>query len=89
MEQTATAELKKILTSGTATEKLRQIAVFQAGGNSMLFSGGVAWQLHLSGQYKKLKGTAESVDEAMSQIAAVLQENTAQDGQVSIALNIY
>jgi len=88
MKNDAMSQLEEILKPDSLDNKLLQIRLFQVNGNSMLFSGGVAWHLHIDAQDKKLKGISDSVDDAMSEITAILEDNQNAQGNVSLALEI-
>lgn len=88
MKSDAKSQLEDILKPDSLDHKLLQIRLFQVNGNSMLFSGGVIWTLHIDAQEKQLKGTSDSVDEAMSEITAILEDHQNAQGNVSLSLEV-
>jgi hypothetical protein len=88
MKNDAKSQLEDILKPDSLANKLLQIRLFQVNGNSMLFSGGVIWHLHIDAQDKTLKGISDSVDEAMSEITTILEDNQDAQGNVSLSLEV-
>jgi hypothetical protein len=67
-------QVEQILTPGTLEQKLEQISLFLAGGNSTQFTGDVNWKVTLPDDDRAMKGDAESIDEAMTMIKGVIEE---------------
>jgi hypothetical protein len=74
MKDATQKKIEQILTPGSLRAKHEQISLFMAGGYSMLYSGDVDWKLSLPEEDKILKGNAESLDEAFSQIKGIIEE---------------
>lgn len=77
--------VRELLKPGMLMQKYEEITLFLGQGHSMLYSGDVTWKVSLPG--KELKGDAESVDHALTDISRLfvklLQENT-PDTRVSM-----
>ena len=74
MDNNVLKKVEAILAPGTLGEKYDEIGVFCGAGYSIMFHGAVNWRLSLPRQDKNLKGDAESLDEAFSQIHSLLAE---------------
>jgi hypothetical protein len=77
--------VRDLLKPGMLMQKYEEITLFLGQGHSMLYSGDVTWKVSLPG--KELKGDAESIDHALTDISRLfvklLQENT-PDTKVSM-----
>lgn len=60
-------------TPGTLSDKCREIATLRGAGNTPLFEGEIRWRVTLLAEGKALKGTAESLDLACSDIQSCLK----------------
>jgi predicted nuclease of restriction endonuclease-like RecB superfamily len=67
-------KIAQIFIPGPLQQKHDEISLFLAGGYSMLYRGDVAWKLSIPEADQLLKGDAENMDEAFSQIKGVMEE---------------
>ena len=74
MSKQALKRIAEIFSSGTMQQKHEQISLFISSGYSMLYSGDVAWKLTIPAADKIHKGTAESMDHALSEIKNLLEQ---------------
>ena len=64
----------EIFSAGTMEQKYQQISMFIEDGHSMLYSGVVSWKLAIPSADMIHKGSAESMDHALSEIKRLLEQ---------------
>ncbi len=65
----------QIFTTGTMQQKHEQIMLFMNDGHSMLYSGDVAWKMTVPSVKEIHKGSADSMDAALTQIKNLLEQS--------------
>lgn len=70
--QSSLARVETVFRPGRLGDKREEMRSLQATGDSMLFTGSLAWSLLLVDFDKKLTGESESLDAAFSDMAAAL-----------------
>lgn len=57
---------------GRLGDKQQEISLLRKNGDTMLFDGEVSWSIYLPGEYKRLCGSSESLDDAFADMRACL-----------------
>ena len=73
MSKQALKRVEEIFTTGTVEQKHGQITRFISEGLSLLYSGDIAWKLTIPSLDQVHKGSAESMDHALTEIKRLLE----------------
>ena len=87
--QESLARVEAVFVPGRLGDRRDEMLLLQESGDTMLFTGGIAWSVFLTDYDKRLKGASESLDAAfgdMSRCLAFLAHDHGEDTQVVCAV---